>query len=201
MQISALLLTVALLAAGTAPAGAQVPAPAAADPDRAPARLIDAFLGPVPAAEPDAARAEEAARIIRGFCAERFEDREAASAAAARLSPAALTQLRRAAADRDMEVAERAGQAIAAIEKAWRDALAAELARAGPPARELLKARIAEEQRAWARKALEAPAAEREGRETDVARLKAEMAAASSRIEALKTLEDRLGAPPPAGGG
>jgi hypothetical protein len=180
------MLTATLLLAGMAGAGETPAAPPPAE------KLIAAFLAPVPAAEPSAAQRAELERAMAGFSAEKFEDREQASAAVVRLDTAALTALRPATGDKDLEVAKRAEEAVAAIEKRYREGLAAELVKIGESAGPLLKARIDEQQRAWARLAMSVPAAERAGNQAEVERLKAEMAAASARADALKALQEQM---------
>jgi hypothetical protein len=177
-------------ASGSTPAAAAVVAAEA--PAAAADKLIVAFLAPVPEVAPDAAQQAAIARVLAGFSAEQFEAREQASAEAARLGPAALAALRRAAADKDLELARRAEAAVAAIEKAHREGLAAALLKTGAEAAPLLRTRIGEQQRAWARLALESAAAERGGDQEAIERLKAGMAAVTARVEALKALEELM---------
>jgi hypothetical protein len=138
-------------------------------------KLIAEYRNPPEPAVPTAAEQAGIDKVLAGFAAEGFEAREAASAAAAKLGPVALGAMRRAAGSQDLEVAERARKAAADIERAMREALVGRI-EAVPGSAEILEAKVKECDLAWGNLAMAVPAAERNGKEAEVAKLRAEMA-------------------------
>ncbi len=156
-------------------------------------QLLAEFLAPEPSADPTPEALAVIERALRDFRSEDFAIREQASAAVLRIGLAALPAMRRASEDSDLEVSERALLAVRQIEEAAREAIAARAAALGAPAAARLQARLDEANRAWARLAMDAPRAEREGRQDEMERIASEMESASGRAASIKRLMSMAG--------
>lgn len=164
-------------------------------------KFIAEFLAPLPEPKPAPGQQAEIESVLKGFAAEDFQAREAASAAAAGLGTWALAAIRRAAASPDLEVAERARLAVGAIERAAREATTAELRKLAGVSEPLLRSKLEAAKRTWANLALSVSEAERKDDPERAKKLQADIQAADRHVDALKRLLDAVAGttPGPAG--
>jgi len=80
------------------------------------AKIVDAYAEPLVPTDPSPEQKTAIEKLISDFGSAEFKAREAASAEAVKLGPAAVGLLRAAVKSKDLEVAQRAQKALAAIE-------------------------------------------------------------------------------------
>jgi len=155
--------------------------------------LVADYLAPVAAAEPTPEAKAAIEKLVKDFGSNDGKTRDEASAAVVKQGCAALGQLRTALASKDLEVAERAKAAVAAIETAARAPKLDELKKLGFVGQNVVRQKWTEANQAAATADRAAADAEKAGKADEAEKSKAEARAARERAAALSALLRQVG--------